>query len=1107
MKRSRKRLAAVLVMGLALRGAVMVYGDPGAEGKDSGQAEMGAATESEWEEKATASQYGIRLMAGTDTENLWDGWTGDFSFLSGDRGDGSETSPYEIRTAAQLKALSRLAAMGMALEEGETAGDYRGCFFSLEADLDLDGLDWIPIGYGEEAGDSGGFEGTFLGNGHKISGFRLKREFPFCGLFGLVQNGRIEDLRVEPSGTVAGADRAGLLAGKAEDSVIYNCRTAGEIQGGKAVGGIVGEAENAIVEDCLASAVLNSEEGDSAVGGIAGLAGDSVIVDGEVSTGDNHTSRIRGKGIVGGIAGVQKNSRIYNVRVTGTVGGAGTQTAGGITGRFAGGYLKVARFEGTMGNSGLGGQGRRGTFIGSREEGDYFRYGDQVAYLFADGEEKIAANVCGSQIPDDNRYGWEDHIGYFHRGDLFFTLVQESRDRDVTDRYFYQELEEGILQIMDRDNDGALPWELGYTINHFAASEVGRPVRGYLVTIPRIDAAGLTGWEDVAVLEARPSGAYGVKIDQLHRGAVAAGRTVTVYTSPKHTDTAKFQLEGPPVFLKGGKNVEMSRGLAGEYVFTMPPEDTEISAVYTKVAASVRTEPAVCPISVVQERTGDRRDPVKTTRIFDPSGKLIATYINGELEQGTKVQPVYISAVVDENNDVSDPSVKWSVDDPDLIRLQRSGEEDDLGYTGKSAAIEVNLDAGFFRDILARAEEAQAQTGYREPISDVVYGYGGQGGGVAVLTASTRPSASYEGKVRMANCDIRVTFQILDRTETAVERVSLDQESLEFTVTRKITGSRSRPKETVTVTSPQILTAEFSPGYYSRKEVVWTAGEDSPVEVRAENDSSALVTAVADRKWIRDIMEADDAARAAGSAERLKGAGEKAGTVTVTAEDRLGNRQTAVCAVKVRFVTDDRTGTGSGGSGGSGGSSGSSGGSSGGSGGPSGSSASGAGNTSPGPGNTSVPGPDSVSGENGQAGTGTVPAVEGTWILKEDGRWMFESGGKILRDEWAYIVNPYAGDGRADWFSFNSQGYMRTGWYQEPDGSWFYLSPVSDGSMGRMVTGWNWIDGACYYFHPVSDGSMGRLWVSEVTPDGYQVDSLGRWVSSGRIMTGTEGAV
>ena len=280
------------------------------------------------------------------------------------------------------------------------------------------------------------------------------------------------------------------------------------------------------------------------------------------------------------------------------------------------------------------------------------------------------------------------------------------------------------------------------------------------------------------------------------------------------------------------------------------------------------------------------------------------------------------------------------------------------------------------------------------------------------------------------------------------------------------------------------------------------------MEVRAENDSSALVTAVADRKWIRDIMEADDAARAAGSAERLKGAGEKAGTVTVTAEDRLGNRQTAVCAVKVRFVTDDRTGTGSGGSGGSGSSGGSGGssGSSGGSGGPSGSSASGAGSASPGPGNTSVPGPGSVSGENGQAGTGTVPAVEGTWILKEDGRWMFESGGKILRDEWAYIVNPYAGDGRADWFSFDSQGYMRTGWYQEPDGSWFYLSPVSDGSMGRMVTGWNWIDGACYYFHPVSDGFMGRLWVSEVTPDGYQVDSLGRWVSSGRVMTGTEGA-
>ena len=87
--------------------------------------------------------------------------------------------------------------------------------------------------------------------------------------------------------------------------------------------------------------------------------------------------------------------------------------------------LKVARFEGTIGNSQLGAMAREGAFIGTRQgAATNFNYIDDVAYLFTDRESKISANVCGSEIADDNDYTYAAHIGYWHSGDLHYTLVQ-----------------------------------------------------------------------------------------------------------------------------------------------------------------------------------------------------------------------------------------------------------------------------------------------------------------------------------------------------------------------------------------------------------------------------------------------------------------------------------------------------------------------------------------------------------------------------------------------------------------------------------------------------------------------------------------------------------
>jgi glucan-binding YG repeat protein len=76
---------------------------------------------------------------------------------------------------------------------------------------------------------------------------------------------------------------------------------------------------------------------------------------------------------------------------------------------------------------------------------------------------------------------------------------------------------------------------------------------------------------------------------------------------------------------------------------------------------------------------------------------------------------------------------------------------------------------------------------------------------------------------------------------------------------------------------------------------------------------------------------------------------------------------------------------------------------------------------------------------------------------------------------------------------------MVTGWYQDTDGNLYYLNPVSDGTLGGMVTGWRWIDGKCYYFQKNSDGTKGALIKNTVTPDGYQVNESGEWIVDGVV--------
>ena len=117
----------------------------------------------------------------------------------------------------------------------------------------------------------------------------------------------------------------------------------------------------------------------------------------------------------------------------------------------------------------------------------------------------------------------------------------------------------------------------------------------------------------------------------------------------------------------------------------------------------------------------------------------------------------------------------------------------------------------------------------------------------------------------------------------------------------------------------------------------------------------------------------------------------------------------------------------------------------------------------------------------------------GQWIQDEKGWWYKRADGSYPKNSWGYE----AYNGKSYWYYFLDSGYMATGWV-EVNGSKYYLFPNSDGWKGRMLTGWQWIDGNCYYLDPQGQNE-GALYRNTTTPDGFTVDSEGRWVVNGAV--------
>jgi hypothetical protein len=176
-------------------------------------------------------------------------------------GQGTEAEPYLIRSVSDF----------MLFADRANAGQYwtAGVYTRLEADMDLQGIDFEPIGGTYDDGEGNyidlHFEGNFDGNGHTILNANIDAMWQdYVGLFGYIGSaGTVYRLGVVDA-RFWGQNYVGGLAGYSEGT-IEECYTSGQVAGSYA-GGVAGYCANRITS-CYSVCTVN---GGFFVGGLAG---------------------------------------------------------------------------------------------------------------------------------------------------------------------------------------------------------------------------------------------------------------------------------------------------------------------------------------------------------------------------------------------------------------------------------------------------------------------------------------------------------------------------------------------------------------------------------------------------------------------------------------------------------------------------------------------------------------------------------------------------------------------------------------------------------------------------------------------------------------------
>ena len=504
-----------------------------------------------------------------------------------------------------ITTVDELLQFAKAVDNGEY-DDKTDAVVSLDADLDLTGVAWKPIG---SVFDGDGnllhyFSGKFYGNGHTISNLDFsenygKAEYPVFGFFSVAYGAEISGLTIQGKLDVSNSGYVffGTVAGVAENSKISDCvsdvsftDTNTYVNGTAA---LCGYAINSTIEHCQNKGIfsITTDTTSLQMGGIVGLAENSTVQycanTGDMTSWTPHT---------GGIVGqLYQGSKIINCYSTGKMVplGKGTTDFGGIAGTvWAGAEIKHCYFAGEM---------------------DLSQYTATKPYKRLGG--LVGKVESGTPVFENNYYTATENVASCGTS-TFAAGTAEAIDSMKTQEFYDKLTQNGGDYRFNPNGTPLLPgpkYTVTFTVSPAELTNVIIKVDGQVVTNPANLEAGtyqaevsadncevfnsnITITADTAThtqtiaMTYLPVDYYEPTYpvttpDKTENGTVTANRryaergdTVTITVKPDDG----FKLDDLTVTDKNGKELKLTDKGNGKYTFTMPASKVEVNATFVK---------------------------------------------------------------------------------------------------------------------------------------------------------------------------------------------------------------------------------------------------------------------------------------------------------------------------------------------------------------------------------------------------------------------------------------------------------------------------------------------------------------------------------------------
>ena len=503
-----------------------------------------------------------------------------------------------------ITTVDELLQFAKAVDNGEY-DDKTDAVVSLDADLDLTGVAWTPIGsvFAADGTLLHYFSGKFYGNGHTISNLDFsenygKTEYPSFGFFSEVYGAEISGLTIQGKLDVSNSGYVyfGTVAGVAADSKISDCASdVSFTDTDKYINGTValcGYAINSTIEYCQnkGNFSITKDVSSFQMGGIVGLAQNSTVQY-CANTGDMTSWTPCTGGIVGQLYDA---SKIINCYSTGKM----VPLGNGIT-----------DFGGIAGIVGAGTEIRHCYFAG---EMDLSQYTATTPYKRLGG---IAGGVSSDTPVFENNYfvQTENVPACFKYQDAG---TEKTLDFMKTEDFFNEITAAGGNYRFNSNGTPLLPApkytvsfvvtpaELANVVIKVNGQEVANPVDleagTYKVEVSADNCAVFTSDITITADTATHTQAIAMTYlpvdyyeptypvttpDKTENGTVTANRryaergdTVTITVKPDDG----FKLDDLTVTDKNGKELKLTDKGNGKYTFTMPASKVEVNATFVK---------------------------------------------------------------------------------------------------------------------------------------------------------------------------------------------------------------------------------------------------------------------------------------------------------------------------------------------------------------------------------------------------------------------------------------------------------------------------------------------------------------------------------------------